>query len=45
MVAAMNSEKLVLDSWAELKTIENYDSIAGRKLFQYLFQDIVWLPD
>lgn len=38
MVRAMNSERSVLDSWAKLKAIDNYDGLAGTKLFQYLFR-------
>ena len=35
--ASMNSEQRVLDSWAALKTIDNYDEKAGTLLFQKLF--------
>jgi len=39
MIRSMNSEQAVLDSWAKLKTIDNYDEIAGTKLFQQFFRD------
>lgn len=38
MITAMNSEKMVLESWAKLKKIENYDEIAGITLFQEMFR-------
>ena len=38
MIKAMNSEKLVLDSWAKLKQIENYEEIAGTMLFREMFR-------
>jgi hemoglobin-like flavoprotein len=38
MVQSMNSEASVLSSWAELKTVADYDKVAGTKLFQYLFR-------
>ena len=37
IVKAMNSEKLVLESWTLLKTKENYEERAGSLLFQKLF--------
>jgi hemoglobin-like flavoprotein len=38
MVQSMNSEASVLTSWAKLKTVPEYDKVAGTKLFQYLFR-------
>ena len=38
IVKSMNSEKLVLDSWSNLKKIPNYDEKAGVLLFQSLFR-------
>lgn len=38
MIKTMNTEKAVLDSWATLKKIENYEEVAGGILFQKLFQ-------
>ena len=38
MIKSMNTEKLVLDSWASLKKVENYQEVAGGILFQSLFQ-------
>ena len=38
MIRSMSSEQAVLDSWAKLKTIDDYDAIAGTKLFQHLFR-------
>ena len=38
MISAMNSEQIVLDSWAKLKQIENYDEVAGTILFQEMFR-------
>ena len=38
MIKAMNSEASVLNSWATLKAMEDYDTVAGTKLFQYLFR-------
>lgn len=38
MILSMNSEQSVLDSWAKLKTINDYDIIAGTKLFRELFR-------
>ena len=38
MIQAMNSEAAVLNSWAKLKTVPEYDKIAGTKLFQFLFR-------
>ena len=35
--SSMNSEQAVLNSWAELKKMENYDEVAGTLLFQKLF--------
>ena len=38
IVESMNTEKVVLDSWAKLKTIKNYEEKAGVTLFQSFFQ-------
>jgi hemoglobin-like flavoprotein len=38
MVKAMNSEASVLESWATLKKMNDYETVAGVKLFQYLFR-------
>ncbi|CAB9528302.1 Leghemoglobin Lb120 [Seminavis robusta] len=38
MIKAMHSEASVLNSWAKLKSMDDYDTLAGTKLFQYLFR-------
>lgn len=38
IVSSMNTEKAVLDSWATLKKIPNYDEKAGVLLFQHFFR-------
>ncbi|CAB9528303.1 Involved in oxygen transport in the brain. Hexacoordinate globin [Seminavis robusta] len=38
IVDSMNTERSVLDSWAKLKQIDNYDEVAGGLLFQTLFE-------
>lgn len=38
IVSSMNTEKAVLDSWATLKKIPNYDEKTGVILFQQLFR-------
>ena len=37
MVESMNTEQRVLDSWAKLKKVENYQEVAGGILFHKLF--------
>lgn len=38
IIKAMNSEQLVLDSWAKLQQIENYEEESGKLLFQEMFR-------
>lgn len=38
MIKAMHSETLVLDSWAKLKQVDNYEEVAGSLLFREMFR-------